>query len=80
MTLQDAKRIVRDLGFSLTRKDGEYRLAPLPLKGAVGPYAGTPAEGRRPLSPAEREAKAYYTPDMDDALGTAWDLAAHNCA
>lgn len=62
MTLQDAKRIVRDLGFSLTRKDGEYRLAP---------YAGTPAE---------REAKAYYTPDMDDALGTAWALAAHNCA
>lgn len=67
MTLQDAKRIVRDLGFSLTRKEGEYRLAP---------YAGTPAEGRRPLSPAEREAKAYYTPDMADALDTALALAA----
>lgn len=58
MTLQDAKRIVRGLGFSLTRKEGEYRLAP---------YAGTHAD---------REAKAYYTPDMADALDTALALAA----
>lgn len=58
MTLQDAKLAVRGLGFSLTKRDGEYRLAP---------YAG---------SPAEREAKAYYTNDLDDAIGTALALAA----
>ena len=56
MTLQDAKRITRDLGFSLTRRDGEYHLAP---------YAGTPDQ---------QEAQAYYTPDIDDALSTAWAM------
>jgi hypothetical protein len=41
------------LGFSLNRRDGEYRLAPV---------NGTPVE---------KEAKAHYTNDLEDALGTA---------
>ncbi len=62
MTIHDAKRIARGLGYSLRRFDGEYRVAP---------YAGTTAE---------REARAYYTPDLDDALHTALAMSEHNCA
>ncbi len=58
MILFTAKAIVRELGFSLTRKDGEYRLAP---------STGTPAQ---------KEARAYYTDDLDDAVGTARQEAA----
>jgi hypothetical protein len=41
------------LGFKLSLRDGEYRLAP--------------AIGNR----AKAERRAYYTDDIDDALGTA---------
>jgi hypothetical protein len=53
MTLAEAKALVRPLGFTLTRRDAEYRLAPVD---------GTPAS---------REAAAYYTNDIEDAIGTA---------
>lgn len=49
MTISEAKAKCRALGFSLRKKDGEYRL------NLVG---GT-------------EATAYYTNDLDDAVGTA---------
>jgi hypothetical protein len=53
MTLAEAKALVRPLGFTLTRREAEYRLAPI---------HGTPAS---------REAAAYYTNDIEDAIGTA---------
>jgi hypothetical protein len=52
-TLAKAKAWAKASGFSLTYRDGEYRLAP---KG---------------LTPAEAEAKAYYTTSLFDALDTA---------
>lgn len=54
MTISEAKAKCRALGFSLRKKDGEYRL---------NLVSGT-------------EATAYYTNDLDDAVGTA--LAEHN--
>lgn len=53
MTQAQAKALLRSLGFSMSRRDGEYRIAPMD---------GTPAQ---------KEARAYYTDDMDDAIGTA---------
>jgi hypothetical protein len=53
MNFSEAKALVRPLGFTLTKRDGEYRLAPI---------HGTPAS---------REAGAYYTNDLEDAVGTA---------
>ena len=52
-TLVSAQPMANGRGFSLPRRDGEYRLAPL--------------DG----SPAEQEAQAYYTADIDDAVRTA---------
>lgn len=48
MTLKDAKLIARELGYSLTKRDDEYR---------ANPIGGT-------------EATAYYTNDLEDAIGT----------
>lgn len=53
MDLQGAKTHVRGMGFSLTKRDGEFRLALL-----IG-------------SPNEKEASAYYTNDLMDAVDTA---------
>lgn len=58
MIMFTAKAIVRELGFSLTKRDNEFRLAPLD---------GTPAQ---------KEARAYYTDDLSDAVGTARQEAA----
>lgn len=49
MTQSEARRILRDLGWTLRCSDGEYRVAP---RGAS-------------------EDRAYYTNDLDDAIGTA---------
>lgn len=54
MTLKEARRIAHENGFTLTKRDGEYRLAP-----------ATPT-----LTPEQREARAYYTDDLEDALVT----------
>lgn len=52
-TLAEARVAVRALGFTLSSRDGEYRLAPL---------SGTPMQ---------KEDRAHYTNDIDDAIGTA---------
>jgi hypothetical protein len=58
MTLVQAKATLRALGFTLSHRDGEYRVAPID---------GTPAQ---------KEARANYTDDLDDAIGTARHEAA----
>jgi hypothetical protein len=58
MTLQQAKTTARVLGFVL-RHDSH-----------TGEYRLSPDHGTR----EEREAEAYYTTDLDDALATArWE-------
>lgn len=53
MTQAQAKLVLRSLGFTMSHRDGEYRVAPMD---------GTPAQ---------KEARANYTTDLDDAIGTA---------
>lgn len=53
MTQAQAKLTLRALGFTMSRRDGEFRIAPMD---------GTPAQ---------KEARAYYTDDLSDAVGTA---------
>lgn len=53
MTQKQAKMILRALGFTMSARDGEFRIAPMD---------GTPAQ---------KEARAHYTDDLDDAVGTA---------
>jgi hypothetical protein len=53
LTLAQARIECKALHFSITKRDGEYRVAPLDV-----PFT-------------EREAKAYYTNDIHDAVGTA---------
>jgi hypothetical protein len=52
-SLAEVRATTRSLGFTLSVRDREYRLAPV-----AGPAA-------------KREAAAYYTRDLDDALGAA---------
>lgn len=52
MTLKNAKAMLRALGYTLSHRDGEFRVAPMD---------GTPDS---------REARAYYTDDLDDAIAT----------
>lgn len=52
-SLATAKATLKVLGFTITGRSGEYRMAP---------DAGTPAE---------KEARAYYTDSLDDAIATA---------
>jgi hypothetical protein len=52
MTIKNAKNMLRALGYTLSHRDGEFRVAPID---------GTPAT---------REARAYYTDDLDDAIST----------
>lgn len=53
MTQAQAKIILRTLGYTMSRRDGEYRVAPMD---------GTPSQ---------KEARAHYTDDLGDAIGTA---------
>jgi hypothetical protein len=59
LNMASAKALVAPLGFTLTKREAEYRLAPI---------AGTPAE---------REAQAYYSSDLEDVIRTAQCAVAH---
>jgi hypothetical protein len=53
LTIADARTALHAIGYTISRRYAEYRVAPL---------SG---------SPAQREARAYYTPDLADAVATA---------
>jgi hypothetical protein len=53
LTIADARTALHAIGYTLSRRNAEYRVAPL---------SG---------SPAQREAQAYYTPDLADAVAIA---------
>ena len=59
-TLAEAKAQAQSLGMTLSKRDGEYRIAPSSAKWG--------------LSPQRVEAMAYYTDDIFDALASAQSM------
>ena len=63
LTLATARAKLADVGLTLQKRDGEYRVAMRPL-GYTRAYL------------ADVEAGAYYTTDLQDALDTGLHIAA----
>jgi hypothetical protein len=64
MTMVEARAILAPLGLVIRKRDGEYRVA----------FRLPPRTHGQPRA-FDQEASAYYTTDLDDAVGTGIAMA-----